>query len=734
MGKLFKIGHFANSPDKKYYSDSIRGLHLLCISCLLIFFFLSANTALFGQCPGKRIIGHRGGSTYYYPENTLLSIEQAYIEGADMVETDINMTKDSVMILIHDDYLDRTTSGHGDVIQHTLSEIQSLDAGSWKGPKFTGLKVPTFYDALRLAKKYHGNIFLDIKYWEPDILTRDISLSGIQEEQVFITITSLNNAIDFHKLLPKSPLVYAGFLPPQINDTAFYKSLADKGTKVIEVPFSTILETKGRKLTDLMNTLKYLGLELWTFTLNDNGFIHEASDLGLNGIETDRPAEALSILCSDSHGGYFPEKRITGAWDFNKKDLSATIGSKMVFKTKKEEHESDQDPKIEFGTTQGFGIPDIDGKAVNIVKIPALKHDQSLTFYSNIAPQGNPGETYCDQNYTILMDILKPASVQPYISLFQSSYSNYDDGDIFIKTVNNSIGIFSQYNGTFKDSTWIRLAFAFDLVQNKLFSYINGIYVGFSLLNGDLNGRFCINNNWAIQGSNFFSDESNETGTLYVSSLQIRDYFMKADEIASLGGVTDTKIPTSVAINPNDCPVILESPKNLTLQENGTATFYTTAGDTVNYRWQVNEGSGWQDLSGISYERTNYNTVIVKNVTPSMNQYQFRCIVSNDCQEVSNYATLIVTSIPTGINDLLVSEELVVYPNPTKGQIYFRFGTEFSEEHSIELLSLNGSVLSRRITCETEYEMDISNLPDGMYLIRISGNNNLIVKKIILKH
>jgi hypothetical protein len=534
-------------------------------------------------------------------------------------------------------------------------------------------------------------------------------------------------------------LVYAGNLPLQINDTTFYRNLADKGTMAVELPFSTITSLKGQKLTDLLNTLKYLNMELWTFTVNENGYIREVKDLGLNGMETDRPAEAHSIFCDNSNGGYFPEKRVTGAWDFNKKDLSATIGSKMVFKIREDEHDGDEhdsnpEPLIEFGTTKGFGLPDIEGQAVNIMKVPPLDHHHSLTFYSNIAPQGNPGETHCDQNYTILMDILKPASSQPYISLFQSANSNYDDGDIFIKTANNSIGILSQYNGTFKDSTWIRLAFAFDLVQNKLFTYINGNYAGYSELDGDLNGRFCINNNWGIQGSNFFSDESEETGTLYISSLQIRDYFMKADEIASLGGVTSTKIPTAVAYDPNSCPVILEPPKNMTVEENGKAIFYTIAGDTVNYRWQVNDGSGWKDISGISYERTAYNTVMVKNVSLSMDQYQFRCIVSNDCQVVSTAATLLVTSIPTGIEDNLLSAEVVVYPNPTKGMVYFRFNNGSAEEHTIELLTMNGQTLCRRITCDKEYEMDISDYPDGMYLVRISGDKSLTVRKIILKH
>jgi hypothetical protein len=66
--------------------------------------------------------------------------------------------------------------------------------------------------------------------------------------------------------------------------------------------------------------------------------------------------------------------------------------------------------------------------------------------------------------------------------------------------------------------------------------------------------------------------------------------------------------------------------------------------------------------------------------------------------------------------------------------VYFRFNNGSAEEHTIELLTMNGQTLCRRITCDKEYEMDISDYPDGMYLVRITGDKSMTVRKIILKH
>ena len=76
-----------------------------------------------------------------------LALEQ----GADMVETDVQLTADGALVLIHDATLERTTNGKGFVKDRTLEQIRSLDAGSWFGPMYAGERVPTLEDLLEWA-------------------------------------------------------------------------------------------------------------------------------------------------------------------------------------------------------------------------------------------------------------------------------------------------------------------------------------------------------------------------------------------------------------------------------------------------------------------------------------------------------------------------------------------------------------------------------------------------------
>ncbi|MBM3504646.1 MAG: glycerophosphoryl diester phosphodiesterase [Alphaproteobacteria bacterium] len=89
------------------------------------------------------VIGHRGASGHA-PENTLVAIERAATLGARWVEVDAKLTADDVLILMHDDTLERTTNGRGAVAAIPYAEIIKLDAGSWFAPAFVGERIPTF--------------------------------------------------------------------------------------------------------------------------------------------------------------------------------------------------------------------------------------------------------------------------------------------------------------------------------------------------------------------------------------------------------------------------------------------------------------------------------------------------------------------------------------------------------------------------------------------------------------
>lgn len=100
--------------------------------------------------PHPRIVAHRGGGTLA-PENTLAAIRKARSLGFAAVEFDVMLASDGVAVLMHDETLERTTTGTGRVAQTDSGSLARLDAGSWFAPEFAGETVPRFTDAAALC-------------------------------------------------------------------------------------------------------------------------------------------------------------------------------------------------------------------------------------------------------------------------------------------------------------------------------------------------------------------------------------------------------------------------------------------------------------------------------------------------------------------------------------------------------------------------------------------------------
>ncbi len=112
------------------------------------------------------IIAHRGQGVEA-PENTLPAYQLAVDIGADMIETDVNITSDGVLVMSHDWYLGRTTDLKGAVHDLTLAEILQADAGSWFSDDFAGVKIPTTEEALDFAKRSGIQMCFEVKGGNP---------------------------------------------------------------------------------------------------------------------------------------------------------------------------------------------------------------------------------------------------------------------------------------------------------------------------------------------------------------------------------------------------------------------------------------------------------------------------------------------------------------------------------------------------------------------------------------
>ena len=160
---------------------------------------VAAASGVAAQAPARKtLVAHRGASGYA-PEHTLAAYRLAIEQGADFVEQDLAVTKDGVLVCLHDASLERTT----DVEQKfpdrattitlegrtrkvwlandfTLAEIKMLDAGSWFDPKFAAETVPTFDEAVALIRGRAG-VYPELK--TPEIYEgRDVDFPALVEQ------------------------------------------------------------------------------------------------------------------------------------------------------------------------------------------------------------------------------------------------------------------------------------------------------------------------------------------------------------------------------------------------------------------------------------------------------------------------------------------------------------------------------------------------------------------------
>lgn len=133
---------------------------------LLIFYTVSYLVQFLLNDSGAIEIAAHRGDVENFPENTLPAFESAFKKGADYIELDLHMTRDNVVVVIHDSTVDRTTDGAGAVRDYDYQELKKLDAGN-------GAYIPTFEEVLALAKDHDGKIMAEIK--SPEIYP------GIQE-------------------------------------------------------------------------------------------------------------------------------------------------------------------------------------------------------------------------------------------------------------------------------------------------------------------------------------------------------------------------------------------------------------------------------------------------------------------------------------------------------------------------------------------------------------------------
>jgi glycerophosphoryl diester phosphodiesterase len=147
--------------------------------------------------PGKSkpyVIAHRGNQVKC-PENTLAAFRQAIADGADIIETDLHITADNVFICIHDDTLDRTTNGSGEVEKMTLAEVQAFSASNGR-PGFDAERIPALAELIDMLPEDVA-LALELKtdrFLEPQVCR--LLLNQLRAAQILNRTIALSFSLD----------------------------------------------------------------------------------------------------------------------------------------------------------------------------------------------------------------------------------------------------------------------------------------------------------------------------------------------------------------------------------------------------------------------------------------------------------------------------------------------------------------------------------------------------------
>ena len=232
---------------------------------------------------------HRGASGYF-PENTMMAFEKAIELGADGVETDVQMTKDGELVLIHDEQVNRTTNGIGFVKDYLYKDLSKLDAGARFNEKFRGKKIPTLEELLTFAKEKDILLNLELKtgiVLYPGIEEKLIDLIYQYKLQDKVILSSFNHYSMVHckeiaKEIKTGLLYTAGLYEPQV-----YCKFT--GADAIHPYFYSINK-------DIIEKVKKAGILVNPYTVNDEKVMINLIKAGVDGLITNYPDKLNKVL------------------------------------------------------------------------------------------------------------------------------------------------------------------------------------------------------------------------------------------------------------------------------------------------------------------------------------------------------------------------------------------------------------------------------------------------------
>jgi glycerophosphoryl diester phosphodiesterase len=242
--------------------------------------------------PGRPplVVAHRGASGLA-PENTLAAFRLALDLGAPAVECDVHLSADGAPLVIHDDRVDRTTTGSGSVADLTLAQLRALDAGARLDPRFAGERIPTLPEVLETAAG-RARVFVELKVGGGAPLV-EASLAAIAGAGADVAVISFDPEI-VRLVDQRRPDLPLGLLVSrqrvlQGSVAATLAQAKDLGAGFISPHEADADEAFVVQAHDA-------GLPVSVWTVDDGERMQALAGLGVDAITTNRPDVALARM------------------------------------------------------------------------------------------------------------------------------------------------------------------------------------------------------------------------------------------------------------------------------------------------------------------------------------------------------------------------------------------------------------------------------------------------------
>ena len=241
-----------------------------------------------------KIFAHRGASGYA-PENTLAAFRLAEEQGSDGVELDVQLTKDGEVVVIHDEKIDRTSTGTGFVRDYTLEELKKFSFHNHM-EAYEGETIPTLEEVLNLLKPGKMEVNIELKtgiFWYPEIeeKTMEIVKTTGMEDRVIYSSFNHYSIQEVRRLNPEAETAY--LYGDVILDVEKYA--AGTGVQGLHPALYHLY------MSDFLKRWKESGLKVRVWTVNREEDMKHFIEAGLEAVITNYPDTAIAVRRQVEH-------------------------------------------------------------------------------------------------------------------------------------------------------------------------------------------------------------------------------------------------------------------------------------------------------------------------------------------------------------------------------------------------------------------------------------------------